>query len=317
MVKELTKKFRHKISFIIATKDRPVELRRMLDSIILGTTLPDEIIIVDGGQKKVAPILEEFPGLKTRYMRCIPPSATKQRNLGIQSASPSSKLCGFLDDDIILRPRALERMLTFWEGANDSLGGAAFNMINHPRKSAQTLKSLKIIERLGLYSDKPGQVMASGFQTMIGRVEQTIRVQWLPSGASVFRREVFSKNHFDEWFEGYSYLEDLDFSYSLSKIYDLAIVAEAEYYHYPGPKGRGNGIAFGLREINNRIYFVKKNPELSFAKCFLGLIVRMALSLIMAVRTFRPYDWQRVWGNFMGIGTLVLGQTRLDAKCKN
>jgi hypothetical protein len=33
----------------------------------------------------------------------------------------------------------------------------------------------------------------------------------LPSGASVWRREIFDKFSFEEFFEGYSYLEDLDF----------------------------------------------------------------------------------------------------------
>jgi glycosyltransferase involved in cell wall biosynthesis len=286
----------------------------MLRSVASGTTLPHELIIVDGGQKPVDFIAKEFPSLHIYYLRCVPPSATKQRNLGIQSASPSSKLLGFFDDDIVIQPNALERMLAFWERADANLGGAAFNLINHPQKAAQALKSRKVIERLGLYSATPGLVMPSGFQTMIGRVDQTIYVQWLASGASVYRREVFSKNLFDEWFEGYSYLEDLDFSYAIGKTYDMAVVAEAGYFHYPGPEGRGNGIAFGSREIINRIYFVKKNPELSLANCYLGLIVRLALSLILASRTFKTYDWQRVWGNLLGLATLLLGQRPADAK---
>jgi len=71
---------------------------------------------------------------------------------------------------------------------------------------------------LGLYSARPGSVSPSGWQTVIGEITETQYVDWIPSGASIFRREVFRQNLFDDAFDSYSYLEDLDLSYTISRI---------------------------------------------------------------------------------------------------
>ena len=304
----MEKKFSPGISFIIATKDRPKELRRMLDSVASGTVLPDEIIIVDSSQIQDQHIQKEFATLHIRYIRHIPPSSSKQRNLGIQKASPLSKLIGFFDDDIAFQPDSLEQMMTFWKNADSDIGGAAFNMMNHPQMSSRGLKSLKLIEKLGFYSIEPGIVMSSGFQTMIGATAKTIYVQWLPSGASVFRREVFFRYGFDEWFEGYGYLEDLDFSYRLKKKYRLAVVATAQYLHLPSKSGRDDSLRFGRKEVINRIYFVRKNIELSKIKCYFALIIRMLLSFSQFLIKGEMCFFRRFIGNILGMFESLQGR---------
>jgi GT2 family glycosyltransferase len=119
---------------------------------------------------------------------------------------------------------------------------------------------------------------------MIGPLARTEWTDWLPSGASVWRREVARANRFDEWFDGYSYLEDLDFSYRVGKSHKLAVVAGARYHHLQAPGGRGGSYTFGLREVLNRVHFVKKYPELSLRKCYAALSVRLLMSLALAAR---------------------------------
>jgi len=306
--------FKHKAAIIIATKDRPEEIRRTLRSIENGTVLPDEIIIVDSGSNNIKSLIIEFSCMNIRYLRCCPPSATRQRNMGIQNVSDGIKLVGFFDDDIVLQQEAFERMMDFWENAEDKIGGTAFNMINHPKMAASILKKLRFTESLGLYSSHPGSVMQSGFHTMIGHVDLTTFVQWLPTGASLFRRRVLREYRFDEWFKGYSYLEDLDFSYRIGKKYALAVVADAGYSHYPGSAGRGGDIEFGRREVLNRVYFVRKNKELSLNLCFAGLFIRIAMSIVSAVKDFKRYYLLRVWGNILGLMTLLLLGSSKDRK---
>ncbi len=191
--------------------------------------------------------------------------------------------------------------MIFWPPPIPGLGGAAFNMLNAPRPFAAGIKRCRFVERLGIYSGKPGEVLPSGFQVLLGRVESTLETRWLGSGASVWRREVFADIGFDEWFEGYSYLEDLDFSYRVGKRWRLAVVAEAGYEHLHAAHGRGSGFAFGRREARNRIHFVRKNPELSLARCSLGLTLRAAISLVMAVREASPYYIARAAGTIVGL----------------
>ena len=296
----INRKVKNKIAFVVATKDRPVELRNTLKSLEVQSYKPDQIIIVDGSAQPIEDVLKEFSTLPINYIRFIPPSAARQRNVGIKAVKPEITLVGFFDDDVELEHNSLETMMDFWERATADIGGAAFNMVNHPQIYAYWLKSLPLAQNLGLYSKDRGVVLPSGFHTMIGCVHETTFVQWLPTTATVWRRKIFKNFQFDEWFDGYSYLEDLDFSYRVSKKYQLSVVAGARYYHYPASSGRVDNYEFGKREIANRIYFVKKHKELSLFKCYLALILRMFISVSLAIREFKVSYVERAFGNIAG-----------------
>jgi GT2 family glycosyltransferase len=289
------------VTCIVATKDRPGELRRLLRSLEAQTSPPSEVVVVDGSREPVEAACRDIRAFPVRYVRALPPSAARQRNLGLAAADPGSSLIGFFDDDAVPDGRALETMIRFWRDADGTVGGAAFVLENHPMTGWPSLKSSAFTEAAGLYSRRPGMVAASGFQTMIGSPRATVFTEWLPSGASVWRREVFARFRFDEWFEGYSYLEDLDFSYRVGKAYRLAVVAGAGYRHYPAASGRGSGYAFGVREVLNRVHFVRKHPELSLGKCRLALALRLVMSLGLAVREGDPGQLGRAWGNAVGL----------------
>jgi hypothetical protein len=135
---------------------------------------------------------------------------------------------------------------------------------------------------------------------MVGPTTETVYVRWLGSGASVWRRSVFATEVFDEWFRGYSYLEDLDFSYRVGRRFRLAVVGGAGYEHLPAAEGRGGGWLFGRREALNRLYFVTKYDELSRPRCLLTLSLRIAISLAMALRERKGYYLARAAGTLIG-----------------
>ena len=286
----------HSISLIVATKDRPDDLRTLLESLRLQTVGPAEIVVVDASGESVEPVLAEFPELITRYLRHWPPSAAAQRNVGIQACDPASTLIGFADDDTTFEPHAFENMLSFWNDAVPDILGAAFNIRNYPDRGKAILKHSVLAERLGLYSSKPGSVSTSGWQTVAGEVAETQFVEWVPSGASIFRRDVFGKDIFDEYFESYSYLEDLDFSYTISRTGRLAIVADAGFSHFPSPGGRVSALQFGRYEVRNRLYFVRKH-NLSLFRCYLGLAIRIGMSACSGVVHLNVSLLRRAAGN--------------------
>jgi GT2 family glycosyltransferase len=293
--------FKNKLAFVVPTKDRPEELRRLLDSLERQSVPPVDVVIVDGGSVPDVRLAECFPRLPLRIIDGRPPSATRQRNLGIRSVDPAATLIGVVDDDTALSPEACERMLAFWDSAGPCVGGAAFNILNHPPLAAAWFKRTALAKRLGLYSRRPGSVSASGFQVMMTGLTADAEVEWLPSGASVWRRSIFDEFQFDEWFEGYSYLEDLDFSYRVGKSYRLYLAAGAGIYHDPSPRGRMSGFRFGRREVANRLYFVRKHPELSVGKCYLALWIKAGLNLLQGVRRFEGSSIQRSVGNIFEI----------------
>ena len=73
-------------------------------------------------------------------------------------------------------------------------------------------------------------------------------------------------------------LEDLDFSYTVSRMGRLAVVANAGFSHFPSSAGRVSARQFGRYEVRNRIYFVRKH-HLSLGRCYLGLAIRLAMSV--------------------------------------
>jgi len=286
----------HRISLIVATKDRPDDLRTLFHSLRGQTAPPHEIVVVDSSIEPVEPVTLEFPDLNIRYLKHWPPSAAAQRNAGIAACDSEATLIGFADDDTTFEPNAFAVMLDFWRHAEPDILGAAFNIRNYPQRAKSPLKHSFLAEKLGLYSSTPGEVSRSGWQTVINELPETRDVKWLPSTASIFRRTVPNSITFDEFFETYSYLEDLDFSVSVGRAGRLAVVAEAGFFHLPSAAGRVSARQFGRFEIRNRLYFVRKH-QLSLSRCYLGLLIRMTQSILGGMRSLDLTLWDRALGN--------------------
>jgi GT2 family glycosyltransferase len=300
-----------KLAIVIPTIGRYAELRRMLASLAAQTRLPDEILILDQDQSRRV-FAGEFPQLKIRVV-AVPGSASLKRNAGFKAVRSDVMLVGFMDDDIVLEPQAIENLLRFWQTARDGLGGTGCNWVNAPPPFARRLKSLRLTSRLGLYRPDAGAVLPSGFHTRMTNFAGSTYVQWLPSGAAVYSRPVLEEFAFDEWFEGYSYLEDLDFSYRVGKKYKLAVVAGARFYHHPSPVGRPNWYLFGKKEVLNRLHFVAKHQELSRALCCLALVIRALMSALLGFRRLESSYFKRLAGNFTGAFQAVVSGARASA----
>ena len=80
--------FSNRIAFVVPTKDRPDDLRRMLNSIEAQSVHPEEVIVVDGSKDSIEELVKEFPILRIKYVRCYPPSLAKQRNVGMAAVAP-------------------------------------------------------------------------------------------------------------------------------------------------------------------------------------------------------------------------------------
>jgi GT2 family glycosyltransferase len=299
----------HPLALVVATKDRPDDLRQMLNSLRNQTMPPKEVILVDASSDPVEGILKEFPELTLRYVRHLPPSAAAQRNAGIRVCSPDVTLIGFADDDVIFEPDAFEHVQLFWENASPDILGAAFNLLNYPRRGTSVLKHSRISEALGLYSSRPGTVSQSGWQTVIPGLATTQFVDWLPTTAVTFRKKVFESSLFDSFYESYSYLEDLDLSYTVSRGGRLAVVAEAGFSHFPSPNGRITPFQFGRYEVRNRLHFVRKH-NLSLSRCYLGLAIRLGMSTGSGIVNLKRSLLERAIGNLQ---ELLLGTISSDS----
>lgn len=295
--------FRNRVAFVVPTKDRPVDLRRLLASIDAQSVLPDQLIIVDGGDTTVEGVVGEFPRLHIEYVRHYPPSLSHQRNAGMARVRPEMALAGYLDDDLVFEPGALEAMLEFWETAPPEVGGARFNIIDEPHPSLVWLKAL-----FGLDAPRRGAVLRSGFQTSISKTDRDLEVDWLSGGATVWRRGVVQEFRYDEWFLGFGYLEDVEYSYRVHSKYRFRVVAKAEVRHLYKPPRRDRLFHLGRWEAVNRMYFTRKNPQLSVLLCYWGLFGQIVLNFLRFL-TLRNSDYLlRARGNFDGLVAVVQGR---------
>lgn len=87
-----------RISLVVATIGRTIELRRLLASLEAQTHRDFDVIVVDQNpDARLAPILADFAGkLEIRHLTCAP-GASRARNLGIRNVT--GEVVCFPDDD--------------------------------------------------------------------------------------------------------------------------------------------------------------------------------------------------------------------------
>lgn len=281
------------ITFVIPTKDRPLELRRLLKNLLEQSSKVDAIVIVDAGSIS-DDISKKFPGLPILYCHYTgEPSAAAQRNAGFKIAPPETDWVIFFDDDQVFQLGAIEKLYEFLLHTNSTIGGVA--LFDTAFRYSRPFPMLRKFAALcNLYPAQPGQVALSGWHSTHHGIKTTTRLQWASSGALAVRYSLLQKYCFDSFFRGYSYLEDLDFTFSLSKEHSLLLAPDIQFEHYHAKTNRISRYRFGQMEVTNRIYFVRKH-SLSLPHCYITLFLRFLVSLGSG-------QFQRAAGNLSRIG---------------
>ena len=249
---------RIQLAFAIPTKNRPEEILRLLRSIQAQSVKPSQIIIIDGGEISLNEIVRSFPDLNINYIIC-PTSLTEAKNVGIRSFFPTITHAGFLDDDLVFEKGTLESLFSFWSKAPREIAGVGLNITNLVLRGPCNLIKWPFL----LSSKNNGMILRSGYNTWYCPVDKRLYVDWLFGGASVWRREIFNEFRFDEAYEGYAFMEDVDFSYRVSRKYKLVALPEIKVKHLHAPGHRVSGFNFGRMQMLNRYHFVRKHPKLS------------------------------------------------------
>ncbi|MDX8409021.1 MAG: glycosyltransferase [Mariprofundales bacterium] len=303
----------HKIAFVVPTKDREPDLRIMLASLSAQTRRPDQVIVVDGSDPDIAPVVADFPELSIDYVREFPPSLSRQRNAGMARLRDEITLAGYLDDDLELEPAAVEKMLRFWNSAAGEYGGASFAITNAPRTPCVGLMAL-----FGLDHPEPGRVLATGWISPFGCPDHDIDVDWLCGGATVWRREVVDSFGYDEWFQGTGFMEDVDFSYRVRERFRLAVVAAARVAHYHHPIRQDRYQLLGKWQIINRLYLVRKHRHrgLSMISAWGASIGLVAVNVVLSMRHRDLNGLRCAWGNLLGMVMELRGEKALSGHLK-
>jgi glycosyltransferase involved in cell wall biosynthesis len=259
-------------SLIICTKDRLDDLRRTIESIRSQSLRPNELIIVDAtvGDETARFIkeLEDEIEFTLRYYHSTP-GLTLQRNAGIKYAK--GDLIHFLDDDVDLENDYLKSICEVF--ANDSsknIGGAGGLLTNiTPSNSfAALFRRIFFLVRV----DGEGKMQKSGFPAFQwvknrSRISETE----ILCGLCCYRRNIFDSFSFDEGLSQYGLMEDVDFSFRVSKVHKLIYTPFARVFHRETPKDRiGIGRYFDMK-MYNHFYLYRKNIPISPWTLFLFL----------------------------------------------
>lgn len=281
------------ISVIIPTKDRIDVLLKCIDSITNQSYLPDEIIIIDSSKTSVLKSIlnqkfgeKETPRIKHIHSEvCLAAS----RNLGIKHSS--GDIIFFFDDDVILDKNYIKEIMgIFLQDEKGEIAGITGDITNAKRDTKSWRAILQYFLCLGTSGD--GKFRRSGYPTFPHGINRKLKVEFLSGCDSVYRRKIFNEFKFDEKLGklgGYSYNEDVDFSYRVSKKYTLIYTPYAKLEHYPTQKKSGlKDFDIKKQLVSNHFYLFKKNIKKSFLNmiAFMISIYGILITTVIFERSF-------------------------------
>ena len=297
-----------KFALIICTYNRPTTIARLLVSIEGQELSPDEIIVVDGSQLVDKNLEDNNLKVPLTYYHVSEASRglTKQRNFGLSKVSPDMDIICFLDDDVILERNYFEELIkTFRQDQNTiGVGGYITNEVKWMRNSSEKKGLIsgrfyfdgfyrelplrfKLRKALGLMPDvfpgkmpKFGHGLSVSFLPPSGKVYS---VEMLMGGVAAYKKPLFDKIQFSEFFQGYGLYEDADFSLRAAQLGKLYINTNAQLEHHHEPAGRPNMFKYGRMVVRNGYYVWRiKNPKPNLKDRFKWHTITLLLLLVRA-----------------------------------
>lgn len=293
--------FTKKTTLIIPTKDRSSKLIELLKKIINLKINFNEIMVIDSSNQEHKNKIIKF--LKKKKIKLITtyPSTTHQRNIGLKRRKKNSEFVLFLDDDIKINMKSFKEMnnaIIKYINQKD-ICSFAFNLKTSCKNfKFEKIKTSKLVKLFDLYDDIPGKVMDSGWHTKISNLKKDAFVEWIYTGATIYKTKVIKRRMFKDLNKGFNYLEDLYFSYSFTKKkFKHIVIAKAKVLN-DNIVAR-NDFRFGYIEIINRFKFVD-NYKLNKFKFFFTSIIR-SIFLMTNLLGLNLKIIFRFIGNILGI----------------
>jgi GT2 family glycosyltransferase len=300
------------VSIIIPTRNRPRDLKALLESILQQTQLPLEVIIVDNSDNDLTKNLvkqyeTEFTkiGSKLKYIKG-PKDLPASRNLGVTFAE--GDLILFLDDDTLLEKNVIQTLILFF-GNNPKALGVQPRILNVGGSSSDSKHVLSLFQysilkvfMLTYSAENKLSVRRSGMSIFPSTLTRVITAQRL-SGTCCVKRDIFTKFKFDENLKLWAYMEDLDFSYRVYKKNpdSLFAIPYAKVVHKHSPEGRLSSKTTIYMSIIYWFYIFFKDffessilNLLAFMWALLGNLIVTTEVLLLKRKPKREW-WNLIW----------------------
>ena len=284
------------LAILIPTKDRPNEVRRLLQSIAELDCKVGRVIVIASGLDIRDEVMTFQGALPVEY-HYSQPGQIRQRNIGISLLNRTTKLVASLDDDAQLFESAVSEMISFWNSVPAKTAGVGFNIVNQP---GHITKWYDVFFGRG---KKPGKVMKSGVNTPVTNVNKSIRSEWLNGGATVWRQDILKTNPHREIRSRWAVFEDVIFSYPIGRRFPLYICANAKIEIEDVLLRNESGNLFFYRGKTRflwGLYFVLNNPQLSLWHFLYYHILNGFRLLLLGILRMKSYPFFMVAGAWAG-----------------
>lgn len=289
-----------KVSTIIPTIGRVESLRALLESILTQSRRPEEVLVADGsGQEGIAALLAEpswaSEGLSIQHLRVNPPNAVRQRQAAI--AASKGEFLFLLDDDIVLEPACLERMLALLE-ADGGLSAVTADFSNQAWSRPTTLWRwyLRWVHgvRDGEWQGRViGPLLRFGYNPS---PERPMPMEWLGAGNSLVRRSAYDAvGGFSDFFlHRCTINEDVDLGLKLGRVGGILLHPGARMAHHHAPGGRVGVDVVAEDDLYNRFQILRRTQGLARAMSSCLLLAYLALEGVSSVGAgIRMSSWSR------------------------
>jgi GT2 family glycosyltransferase len=292
-------------SIVIPTYNREKDLSNCLDSILLQSKRPNELIIIDDGNLRKDFIDSYKNKFKEKVVEFIyyKKDHNKERRGSSESRNKALELANneiffIFDDDVVLEKNFCEIIMNQWEKNKDNeklicIGG----IIKNSRKKLKLEKYF--YNFFGIRSKYAWDVNRIGFQLWDEDIKKPSIGYYAHGGASSYNLLKTKELKFSIFSGGRTALEDVDFCLrAKSKKYQFLIEPKAQLYHYHSQISREGKYLMGFKESYNRkLIFKTLNKKRSI---FLWIWFYFA-NFGWILRQFLVGNFRKGWGMVKGL----------------
>lgn len=277
---------RYKTSVIIATKDRPQELLKCLNSLMKTIRDYDEIIIVENGSNNLLHM--KWKDKRIRYFHLPNPGRIEARNFGIHVAQ--GEIVAFIDDDSIISPYWLQNLLDTYRQYPEagSVGG-------------------KLISKFMLRPFGPPGGKIKPWGSVIHNLqtgENAVETDVLSGCNMSFKKDALLKaGGFDATYDGMCYREENDPQVRIKRLgYKLVYQPKAIVYHLESERGREIVTVkeHAKSRVKNHTYFYMKNYPLQNPLLIMLIpLFLLDIFLMLLIRYKNPLAFYHGFSGFL------------------
>ena len=289
------------VGVVIATRNRPLELQRVIAALAKQSLVPDQVVVCDSSDEQyrihVRQVVKSTV-LNIQLIETHHQSLTIQRNLALSLILEvmSLRFIQILDDDTTPDFDHLHNLSNVLIQESDVVGVSGVTIPLWTPNSRNRLITF-VLRFCGLDSRHNGFVTAAGVGIPVHTSSSEVQESDWIFGCSMWRADVFESIRYMSDFLGSCLCEDVEFSTRAAKTGRLLVVPSAHLYHSSAAEGRPDPFLHSYRFTRNRIRVIRNVKRWnSWPTYCLSLFLLIVLDLPKGKAGFRS-----IHGTLQGI----------------